>query len=65
MNDRTTCLWRGLNKLVVGALAFAVASSVAQAGEDDTFKIGIVTFLSGGAAESFGVPAWNGGKLLI
>jgi len=65
MNDRTTRLWRGLNKLVVGALAFAVASSVAQADEDDTFKIGIVTFLSGGAAESFGVPAWDGGKLLI
>ncbi|MDJ0948857.1 MAG: ABC transporter substrate-binding protein [Alphaproteobacteria bacterium] len=31
----------------------------------ESFKIGVVTFLSGGAAESFGVPAWNGGKLLI
>ncbi|MEM8838660.1 MAG: ABC transporter substrate-binding protein, partial [Pseudomonadota bacterium] len=29
------------------------------------FKVGDHTFLSGGAAESFGVPAWNGGKMLI
>ena len=29
------------------------------------FKIGVVTFLSGPAAEAFGIPAWNGGKLLI
>tara|TARA_R110000796_G_scaffold13464_2_gene43451 strand:- start:7897 stop:9168 length:1272 start_codon:yes stop_codon:yes gene_type:complete len=35
------------------------------AAQEDTFKIGIITFLSGQAAESFGVPALNGGKLLI
>ena len=45
--------------LAVGAL---VAAPVAA---QETFKIGVVTFLSGGAAESFGVPAWRGGKTLI
>jgi len=37
----------------------------AEAQEGDSFKIGVITFLSGGAAESFGVPAWNGGEMLI
>jgi branched-chain amino acid transport system substrate-binding protein len=36
---------------------------IAQAQE--TFKLGIVTFLSGTAAESFGVPARHGGEFLI
>jgi branched-chain amino acid transport system substrate-binding protein len=31
----------------------------------ETFKIGIVSFLSGQAAESFGIPAVNGAKVLI
>ena len=53
---------RNLAKSVAtGVLALGI-SGVAQA---ETFKVGIVTFLSGGAAESFGVPAWNGGKLLV
>ncbi|MCP5266972.1 MAG: ABC transporter substrate-binding protein [Burkholderiaceae bacterium] len=43
------------------AIALACGSAVAA----DKFKIGVITFLSGQAAESFGVPAWNGGKLLI
>ena len=29
------------------------------------FKIGVVSFLSGQAADSFGVPAVNGAKVLI
>jgi branched-chain amino acid transport system substrate-binding protein len=48
--------------------AIALAAGVFSAGTataEETFKVGIVTFLSGGAAESFGVPAWNGGKTLI
>ena len=64
MNNQSARLRRAINKLALGALAFTVSSSMVQAA-DDTFKIGIVTFLSGGAAESFGVPAWDGGKLLI
>jgi branched-chain amino acid transport system substrate-binding protein len=31
----------------------------------ETFKIGIVSFLSGQAAESFGIPAVNGAKVVI
>ena len=46
----------------IGLMAGLAGSATAQ---EDTFKIGIITFLSGQAAESFGVPALNGGKLLI
>ncbi|MDK3071971.1 ABC transporter substrate-binding protein [Sedimentitalea sp. JM2-8] len=49
--------------LAAMTLAAGMAGPVAAA--DDTFKIGVITFLSGQAAESFGVPAWNGGKLLV
>ena len=49
----------------VCAAALAAALTATPVSAQDTFKIGVVTFLSGGAAESFGVPAWNGGKLLI
>ena len=47
--------------LVATAVAIAAAPGMAQ----ETFKIGIVSFLSGQAAESFGVPAVNGAKVLI
>jgi branched-chain amino acid transport system substrate-binding protein len=45
------------------ALAALLASAGAQAQE--TFKVGIVSFLSGQAAESFGIPAVNGAKVLV
>lgn len=53
-----------------GALGAASAALMAlglagAAAAQDSFKIGVVTFLSGQAAESFGVPAWNGGKVLV
>ncbi|MEM8837596.1 MAG: ABC transporter substrate-binding protein, partial [Pseudomonadota bacterium] len=52
--------------LVAGSSALALIGGLsAVKAADDTFKVGVVTFLSGGAAESFGVPAWNGGKMLI
>ncbi|WP_404385445.1 ABC transporter substrate-binding protein [Caenispirillum salinarum] len=53
--------------LAAGAAAavMAVGATGALAQSEDTYKIGVVTFLSGQAAESFGVPAWNGGKVLI
>lgn len=50
---------------LLAATAMAGMSAFGAAKADETFKVGVVTFLSGGAAESFGVPAWNGGKLLI
>ena len=46
--------------------ALAAALIVAPgAHAQETFKLGIVSFLSGQAAESFGVPAVNGAKVLI
>lgn len=55
---------RGLTGLMAGA-ALAAFGAAGAASAQDTYKIGVVTFLSGQAAESFGVPAWNGGKMLI
>ena len=45
--------------------AAAVSLSAMTAMAQETFKIGIVSFLSGQAAESFGIPAVNGAKVLI
>ena len=57
---------RRLLKAAVGGVAALTASvTLMTAAAAEEFKVGIVTFLSGGAAESFGVPAWNGGKLLV
>src|ERR1700738_515620 len=47
---------------VVTATTLALA---APASAQETFKLGIVTFLSGPAADSFGVPARNGGQYVI
>ncbi len=48
---------------VCGAVAIGALASTAQAA--DEYKLGLVTFLSGGAAGPFGVPAKNGADLLI
>lgn len=47
----------------VTLVAALCAAGAAQAQE--TFKVGIVSFLSGQAAESFGIPAVNGAKVLV
>jgi branched-chain amino acid transport system substrate-binding protein len=52
-----------LERAVVAAAAAAGLAGAAQAQE--TFKLGIVSFLSGQAAESFGIPAVNGAKVVI
>ncbi|MBR9652685.1 ABC transporter substrate-binding protein [Thalassovita aquimarina] len=52
-------------RTICATLALATGLSAPAMAQDDTFKIGVITFLSGQAAESFGVPAWNGGQLLI
>src|SRR5690242_7082996 len=49
-----------LAAVVAAPIALALPASAA-----DTFKLGIVTFLSGPAAESFGVPARNGGQFVV
>jgi branched-chain amino acid transport system substrate-binding protein len=50
-------------RFTLAATAAACLSMAAQAQE--TFKVGIVSFLSGQAAESFGIPAVNGAKVLL
>jgi branched-chain amino acid transport system substrate-binding protein len=53
--------------IVVSSILISLFSVFGTASADDHkgFKLGVVTFLSGPAAEPFGVPAWNGGKLFI
>jgi branched-chain amino acid transport system substrate-binding protein len=48
---------------VAAAAGLTTISAAVQAQE--TFKVGIVSFLSGQAAESFGIPAVNGAKVVI
>ena len=59
----TTRSWPRAARLTAVALATSLAALAAQAQE--TFKVGIVSFLSGQAAESFGIPAVNGAKVLL
>lgn len=50
----------------VGALALgATLVSIAAPGIAQDYKLGLVTFLSGGAAGPFGVPARNAGELIV
>src|ERR1700674_3657279 len=49
----------------LSAVAAAALALTAPAAAEDTFKLGIVTFLSGPAADSFGVPARNGGQYVV
>jgi branched-chain amino acid transport system substrate-binding protein len=43
----------------------ATLTMVAPVPAEEIFKLGIVTFLSGPAADSFGVPARNGGQYVL
>ncbi|MEX2520906.1 MAG: ABC transporter substrate-binding protein [Paracoccaceae bacterium] len=58
-----TSLKRG--GLAAALMAGAALSLPGALAAQETFKIGVVTFLSGQAAQSFGVPAWDGGKMLV
>jgi branched-chain amino acid transport system substrate-binding protein len=53
------------NRWRKACIAAAVSLATLPAMAQETFKIGIVSFLSGQAAESFGVPAINGAKVLV
>lgn len=53
----------GTTLRTLAAAAALCTAFGAQAQE--TFKVGIVSFLSGQAAESFGIPAVNGAKVLL
>lgn len=56
---------KGMGCLAATAALLAAMTTSAAAQSDKTFKLGFVTFLSGQPAESFGKPAWDGGKVLI
>jgi branched-chain amino acid transport system substrate-binding protein len=61
----TSLSWRVGARAAAGLAAVALGAGAAAAQEGESFKIGVVTFLSGQAAQSFGVPAWDGGKMLV
>ena len=64
--QQTITTKRTLSKLSTIAAAMLLTLGVAgTVNAADEFKIGIVSFLSGQAADSFGVPAVNGAKVLI
>ena len=44
---------------------FASVCAMGSVQAQETFKVGIVSFLSGQAADSFGIPAVNGAKVLV
>ena len=54
-----------LARIAVSAVAAAAALCATSAHAQETFKVGIVSFLSGQAAESFGIPAVNGAKVVV
>lgn len=56
-------LWMKWSSMTAAVALAAGLSAPAQAQE--TFRVGIVSFLSGQAADSFGIPAVNGAKLLV
>jgi branched-chain amino acid transport system substrate-binding protein len=47
------------------ACGLLVAGTIGSASAQETFKLGVVSFLSGPAAESFGIPAVNGAKAVL
>ena len=44
---------------------FVSVCSLGSVQAQETFKVGIVSFLSGQAADSFGIPAINGAKVVV
>lgn len=64
--NRHTRMVRCLQRAAaLSAVATAAALCATGAMAQETFKVGIVSFLSGQAAESFGIPAVNGAKVLL
>src|SRR5216684_2089611 len=50
---------------LLSGVTAATLTLAAPVSAEETFKLGVVTFLSGPAADSFGVPARNGGQFVI
>src|SRR5258707_2541151 len=60
--NRFSRIHRSVMPVSAAATSLALA---APASAQESFKLGIVTFLSGPAADSFGVPARNGAQFVI
>jgi branched-chain amino acid transport system substrate-binding protein len=58
-------IWRKNRSFALFSILSATLALATSASAEESFKVGIVTFLSGPAAESFGVPARNSGQYLI
>ncbi len=56
---------KGTGRLISTLAAACMLALAGAAQGEETFKLGVVTFLSGSAAESFGVPAANSAKLMV
>ncbi len=56
--------WKILGVLLIVLLSLALAAGPASA-KGNTFKVGVVTFLSGAAAGPFGIPAKNAADLIV
>jgi branched-chain amino acid transport system substrate-binding protein len=54
-----------LGRVLLAAAVVGAWTAGAAAQDEKVFKLGVVAFLSGGAAESFGKPAWDGAKTVI
>jgi len=64
VKKRFVRITRGLSLATLACAGLASALPAAAA-ENGKFRLGIVTFLSGGAAGPFGVPSSNGAKVVI
>jgi branched-chain amino acid transport system substrate-binding protein len=58
-------IWRKNRSFALLSILSATLALATSASAEESFRVGIVTFLSGPAAESFGVPARNSGQYLI
>lgn len=54
-----------MTRILQGSTALAAAAALAAPAAAEPVKMGVVTFLSGGAAGPFGVPARNSAELVI
>jgi len=64
MKGSTMAMLRGVG-VSIAAVCSAVVPQATIAQQSGTFKLGVVTFLSGAAAGPFGVPARNAAELTI
>lgn len=60
-----TCPMRMLRFGTAAAAAILLVSAMTRPASAETFKIGVISLLSGPAAESFGAPNVNAAKLLV